>query len=101
MVFLWCPAAACRATRGRFPILEAKEASGCPYHPARGTGTIRAPMRSHHLTLLLLGPGLVLAGCAAAGPSRSSTTPFGGKPHPIPGTIEAEAFDEGPSGVAY
>lgn len=28
-------------------------------------------------------------------------TPFGGKPWPIPGLIQAENFDEGPEGVAY
>jgi hypothetical protein len=28
-------------------------------------------------------------------------SPYGGTPHPVPGTIQAEAFDEGGEGVAY
>jgi hypothetical protein len=34
-------------------------------------------------------------------PTSASSTPFYGTPAPIPGTIEAEAFDNGPEGVAY
>jgi murein DD-endopeptidase MepM/ murein hydrolase activator NlpD len=35
------------------------------------------------------------------GEPRRPSRPFGGKPHPIPGTIETENFDEGEMGVAY
>jgi hypothetical protein len=48
-------------------------------------------------TLVLLA---LLAGCASQETS-SGTRPFGGKPHAIPGLIEAEHYDEGPAGVAY
>jgi len=34
-------------------------------------------------------------------PASASSTPFYGTPAPIPGTIEAEAFDNGPEGAAY
>ncbi|HXW05842.1 MAG TPA: carbohydrate-binding protein [Vicinamibacterales bacterium] len=37
----------------------------------------------------------------AAVASTASSTPFGGTPAPLPGTIQAENFDEGGSGVAY
>lgn len=40
---------------------------------------------------------LILRGPALA----QDTTPFRGKPHAIPGTIELEDFDEGGEGVAY
>jgi chitinase len=46
----------------------------------------------------------VAVGCAtsSSGASASSkTTPFGGKPHAIPGLIEAEHYDEGKPGEAY
>lgn len=33
--------------------------------------------------------------------SRIASTPFGGIPHPIPGTIQCEDFDEGGQGIAY
>lgn len=33
--------------------------------------------------------------------AEARTRPFGGKPHPIPGTIEAEHYDEGAAEVAY
>jgi hypothetical protein len=38
---------------------------------------------------------------SAGASERAATRPFGGKPHAIPGLIEAEHFDEGPEGVAY
>jgi phosphatidylserine/phosphatidylglycerophosphate/cardiolipin synthase-like enzyme len=38
------------------------------------------------------------AGTPPGGPDH---TPFGGKPWPIPGTLEAEKFDEGGEGLAY
>jgi hypothetical protein len=34
-------------------------------------------------------------------PGTGGSTPFGGTPVSLPGTIQAENFDEGPSGVAY
>ena len=33
--------------------------------------------------------------------SNEKTSPFGGKPHAIPGIVEAEHYDEGPAGVSY
>lgn len=44
------------------------------------------------------------AGSRAGGPpagASGSTQPYGSKPHAIPGTVEAEQFDEGPAGAAY
>lgn len=32
---------------------------------------------------------------------RAETEPFSGKPHPIPGVVEAEHWDKGPAGIAY
>ena len=40
---------------------------------------------------------LLAVACAAS----PATRPFGGRPHAIPGTIEAEHYDEGPPGLAY
>ena len=40
------------------------------------------------------------AGDPKAGPADSAL-PYGSKPHAIPGTVEAEQFDEGPAGAAY
>jgi hypothetical protein len=37
----------------------------------------------------------------AAAQSQPGARPYGGKPWPIPGVIQAENFDEGPEGVAY
>jgi hypothetical protein len=51
--------------------------------------------------LALAEVAFLIAGCGLAARPEARTIPFGGKPHPIPGTIEAEAFDEGPAGVAY
>lgn len=56
-----------------------------------------------HRTLL---PFLLALACAGKGPAPAGTpprptTPFGGAPHPIPGVVEAEHYDEGPAGVAY
>lgn len=46
---------------------------------------------------------LVLVSCSNvdARLEGSKTTPYGGKPHVIPGTIEAEHYDEGAPGQAY
>ena len=44
---------------------------------------------------------LVLAGCAAGPSAAASTRPFGGRPHAVPGVVEAEHYDEGPAGAAY
>ena len=38
---------------------------------------------------------------AADAAGHPATTPFHGRPHAIPGRIEAEHYDEGPAGVAY
>jgi len=35
------------------------------------------------------------------GGSTATTRPYGGIPAPIPGTVQAENFDEGPAGLAY
>ncbi len=46
----------------------------------------------------------LLAGCStAAAPAAwpGPSTPWKGRAHAIPGTIEAEHYDEGPAGVAY
>jgi len=49
----------------------------------------------------------VVTGAKAEGPESDEqaepevSTPYGGTPHPIPGLIEAEHFDDGPPGVAY
>jgi len=53
--------------------------------------------------LLLFAVG-VLVSCSTADvrlEGVSKTTPYGGKPHVIPGTIEAEHYDEGAPGQAY
>lgn len=45
-----------------------------------------------------------MAGCATSGggdSNSSSTRPYKGKPHVIPGVIELEDFDEGGEGAAY
>ncbi|MGE0448694.1 MAG: carbohydrate-binding protein [Vicinamibacterales bacterium] len=41
------------------------------------------------------------SGAGTASPSSTSLAPLGGTPWPIPGTIQAEDFDEGGPGVAY
>ncbi len=51
---------------------------------------------SRSLALLAL-----LSGCASPESWPGPTRPFGGKPHAIPGLIEAEHYDEGPAGGAY
>src|SRR5215467_5163187 len=38
---------------------------------------------------------------AAAAPAFGASTPFSGTPAPVPGTIQAEDFDNGGEGVAY
>jgi hypothetical protein len=43
----------------------------------------------------------VLAGCSTAPGWPGASTPWKGKAHAIPGTIEAEHYDDGPPGVAY
>ncbi len=52
---------------------------------------------------LLLFAVVVLVSCSTADPrlEGSKTRPYGGKPHRIPGTIEAEHYDEGAPGEAY
>ncbi|MCC6798000.1 MAG: carbohydrate-binding protein [Candidatus Hydrogenedentes bacterium] len=47
--------------------------------------------------------GLLCITACATSPTDSAgaTKPYGGKSHAIPGTIEAEHFDEGGPGVAY
>jgi hypothetical protein len=55
-------------------------------------------------TRLVLTVALAAAGVsqtARAAESGETTTPWGGKPHVIPGKIEAEHFDKGKPGVAY
>lgn len=42
-----------------------------------------------------------LTSSAAAAAGSAQSKPFGGKPWPIPGLIQAENFDEGPEGVAF
>ena len=44
---------------------------------------------------------LSLAACAASSDGPGPSRPYKGKVHAIPGTIEAEDFDEGGEGVAY
>jgi len=44
---------------------------------------------------------LSLAACATSSDGARSSRPYKGKVHAIPGTIEAEDFDEGGEGVAY
>ena len=54
--------------------------------------------------LLLWSSLFCLAGCQTIGAGRIAagpTRPHGGAPHVIPGTIEAEHYDEGAPGVAY
>src|SRR5215470_18014437 len=48
--------------------------------------------------LLLLALPICLA---AAAPAFGASTPFSGTPTPVPGTIQAEDFDNGGEGVAY
>ena len=52
------------------------------------------------IPLILLLASLASAGAETEKP-KSKSTPYGGKPHAIPGTIEAEHYDEGPAEVAY
>jgi hypothetical protein len=56
-------------------------------------------------TSTVLAAFLTALGCAGkgggSGDGSAAQAPHGGKAHAIPGTIEAEAFDEGPDGVAY
>ena len=56
-------------------------------------------MRIFLLPVLLLA-SLTSATADAKKPKKVST-PYGGKPHSIPGTIEAEHYDDGPPEVAY
>jgi len=48
---------------------------------------------------------VVVAGLASVGAdtekAKAKSGPYGGKPHAIPGTVEAEHYDEGPAEVAY
>ena len=54
------------------------------------------------MTRPLLAVLLLASGCAAAAPSwPGPTRPFGGRAHALPGTVEAEHYDEGPAEVAY
>lgn len=52
---------------------------------------------------LLFASLLACSASFAADPeeTKSKSTPYGGQPHAIPGTIEAEHYDEGPAEVAY
>ena len=43
----------------------------------------------------------ILVTSAAAVDTTKTATPYGGKPQSIPGTIEAEHYDQGPAEVAY
>ncbi|MEX2578947.1 MAG: hypothetical protein WD342_07805 [Verrucomicrobiales bacterium] len=52
-------------------------------------------------TRLMLLLAVVLLSREGWADSPAKTAPFGGKPHGIPGLIEAEHYDEGASGVAY
>ncbi len=56
-------------------------------------------MKSHLLLVLFLTPFVSFA--ADTENPKEKSSPFGGKPHAIPGTIEAEHYDEGPAEVAY
>jgi hypothetical protein len=42
-----------------------------------------------------------IAAAAATTGGGTSSTPYGGTPAPLPGTIQAENFDEGARGIAY
>lgn len=53
------------------------------------------------LSKMLLIGAICVAGCTTHSGSTDQRTPFGGTPHAIPGMIEAEHYDEGPSGIAY
>ncbi len=47
---------------------------------------------------------LIAAGCGTGSEDSetpASNTPYGGDPHPIPGTIEAEHYDRGAAGEVY
>ena len=44
--------------------------------------------------------GLLMLGLTQAHCTKAQT-PYGGTPHPVPGIIQAEDFDEGTEGVAY
>lgn len=52
------------------------------------------------LLLITLFASLASVAAETAKP-KAKSTPYGGKPQAIPGTIEAEHYDEGPAGVAY
>jgi hypothetical protein len=62
-------------------------------------------MPTRSLASLAFFPLAALAcGCCSSAPNGSApaaTRPFKGVVHAIPGTIEAENFDEGPMGTAY
>ncbi len=56
-------------------------------------------MKSSLLPILLL--SCLTAVWAETKKLREKSNPYGGKPHAIPGTIEAEHYDEGPAEIAY
>jgi hypothetical protein len=49
----------------------------------------------------LIAPSPTWSFVTASGGGGSSPTPYGGTPAPVPGTLQAENFDEGGQGVAY
>lgn len=56
------------------------------------------PASTRLILTVLLAAAAVRTGLAAESPG---TTPWGEKPHAIPGRIEAEHYDKGKAGVAY
>jgi hypothetical protein len=58
------------------------------------------PKRFAHALVAAATVSLLAAGCGA-GAKRSATQPFGGKAQAIPGTIEAEHFDDGAEGASH
>lgn len=54
-------------------------------------------MRTHGLGMVVV----LLSTLGSVVNAEDTTTPYGDKPHAIPGTIEAEHYDKGPAEVAY
>jgi len=63
------------------------------YFDAKERSTMRTAKMSVGLCSLIA--------AMATSPASFAQTPYGGTPHPIPGVIQAEDFDNGGEGVAY
>jgi len=106
---------------GRYDNLASAELYDPASRTFRPSSAMSTGRESHQATLLNSGAVLITGGAEyypfGAGdrppvygllssaelytPDSAASTPYGGVPWPIPGTIQAENFDEGGDGVAY